>query len=58
MSESLTALFDAVDLVRHPVPGLIERVPLDQLELAPNHRKAIDRKAFTASPRCWRRPGS
>ena len=42
MSESLISLFDAVDLVRHPVPGLIERVPLDQLELAPNHRKAID----------------
>jgi ParB/Sulfiredoxin domain len=46
MSESLTALFDAVDLVRHPVHGLIERVPLDQLELAPNHRKAIDREGI------------
>jgi hypothetical protein len=46
MSESLTALFDAVDLVRHPVPGLIERVPLDQLELAPNHRKAIDQEGI------------
>ena len=46
MSETLTALFDAVDLVRHPVPGLIERVPLDQLELAPNHRKAIDQEGI------------
>ena len=46
MSESLTALFDTVDLVRHPVPGLIERVPLDQLELAPNHRKAINEEGI------------
>ena len=43
MSDTLAALFDTVDLVRHPVPGLPERVPLDQLDLAPNHRKAIDR---------------
>jgi hypothetical protein len=42
MSESLNALFDTVELVRHPVRGMLERVPLDQLQLAPNHRKAID----------------
>jgi hypothetical protein len=46
MSESLISLFDAVDLVSHPVPGLIERVPLDQLKLAKNHRKAIDREGI------------
>src|SRR5918992_2617602 len=46
MSQSVTALFDTVELVRHPVPGLIERVPLDQLELAPNHRKAIDQEGI------------
>ena len=46
MSECLTALFNTVELVRHPVPGLIERVPLDQLELAPNHRKTIDREGI------------
>jgi hypothetical protein len=46
MSEALTALFNTVELVRDPVPGMVERVPLDQLELAPNHRKAIDREAI------------
>jgi hypothetical protein len=46
MSESLTALFETVELVRHPIPGLLERVPLDQLELAPNHRKSIDREGI------------
>jgi len=42
MSEAHRALFNIVELVRDPVPGMVERVPLDQLELAPNHRKAID----------------
>jgi ParB-like nuclease domain len=46
MSEALTALFNTVELVRDPVPGIVERVPLDQLVLAPNHRKAIDREAI------------
>jgi hypothetical protein len=46
MSEALTALFNTIELVRDPVPGIVERVPLDQLELAPNHRKAIDREAI------------
>ena len=46
MSDSLSALFNPVELVRHPVPGVLERVPLDHLQLAPNHRKAIDREAI------------
>jgi len=46
MSEAHTALFNIVELVRDHVPGMVERVPLDQLELAPNHRKAIDPEAI------------
>jgi ParB-like chromosome segregation protein Spo0J len=37
-----TRLFDTVDLVRRSVQGVVERIPLDELALAPNPRKEID----------------
>ncbi len=37
-----TPLFDSVDLVRRSVPGVLERIPLDHLELAPNPRTKVD----------------
>ena len=54
-----TPLFDSVDLVRRSVPGVLERVPLDQLELAPNpaHESSTE-EASGASRTCSRRQGS
>src|SRR4051812_979697 len=42
VNECANALFSTIELVREAIPGTLERVPLDQLELAPNHRKQID----------------
>ena len=36
-------LFESIDLVRRSLPGVLERIPLDEIELAPNHRRNISR---------------
>jgi ParB/Sulfiredoxin domain len=46
VNKCANALFSTIDLVREAIPGTLERVPLDQLELAPNHRKHIDQEGI------------
>jgi hypothetical protein len=63
MTHTDSALFSTFELVRRPVPGVLEHVPLEQIELAPNHRRdaighfRLQRRRDHA-PRAFARNGS
>ena len=46
------ALFDVTTLAARDTEGRIERVPLDELELAPNPRSDIYREGIERLARC------
>jgi hypothetical protein len=49
---ALPALFDVTTVAQAPVEGTIERVALEDLELAPNPRKPSPTTASSRSPHC------
>ncbi len=54
----ISELFDVREYEPQRVEGMIEREPLEQIEMASNPRRQINQEASTASPRCSRAPGS